>query len=341
MATTAQPAQPVLAFNIWLSQSSNTTEPSPRLSFANKGLDAVYGGGLEYGAVHCFTAEPDTGVSEIIQTKLASHLQSTAASEGSATLIDSTLSFDLRRLFKILEGNQAAAALGRSGKEEATRMLHRLKISKVFDFVGLTEAVSEAREGMEGEMKGEVGEAQGKAFPSTIQDSQEDEDEMLDDLPAAGGKGDEKPPAPAAGPTDTTNQPTRRLLIINDLSQLLMPETRNSWSRGQALLSSFMRSLDHLSRNHNVCTLVICSPSKKPADHFEQRSIFKSCKLKPALGREIGHLVDTHSYVHQMPVGRNSHDQMARVLEIVQDRNGDREGKWAPFECDADGRIVG
>lgn len=337
----ATPAQPILASNIWLSQSSNTNEPPPRLSFANKGLNAVYGGGLEYGAIHCFTAEPDTGASEVIQALLASHLQSTAASGGSATLIDSTLSFDLRRLFKILEGNQATADPGRNGKEEATRMLHRLKISKVFDLVGLNEAVGEMREGMEGETKGEGVKADGKAFPSTIQDSQEDEDEMLDDLPAAGSKGDEKPRAPAPGPAETTGKPTRRLLIINDLSQLLMPETRNSWSRGQALLSSFMRSLLHLSRNHNVCTLVICSPGKKPAEHFEQRSIFKSCKLKPALGREIGHLVDTHSYVHQMPVGRNSYGQMARVLEVVQDRNGDREGKWAPFECDADGRIVG
>lgn len=338
----AAPAQPILASNIWLSQSSNTTEPPPRLSFANKGLDAVYGGGLECGAIHCFTAEPDTGVSEIIQALLASHLQNTASSGGSATLIDSTLSFDLRRLFKILEGNQSATAGPRgNGKEEATRMLHQLNISKVFDFVGLTEAVSEAREGMEGDRKGEVAKAEWRAFPSTIQDSQEDEDEMLDDLPAVGGQADEKPPAPAAGPTETTKQPTRRLLIINDLSQLLMPETRNSWSRGLALLSSFMRSLLHLTRNHNVCTLVICSPSKKFADPFEQRSIFKCCKLKPALGREIGHLVDTHSYVHQIPVGRNSYDQMARVLEVVQDRNGDREGKWAPFECDADGRIVG
>ncbi|CAK4031495.1 Hypothetical predicted protein [Lecanosticta acicola] len=334
----ATPAEPILASEIGHSRVNDTSNAkSPlgmppsrprRLRFENKTLDSAFEGGLGYQSVHCIVSEPDNGASELVHALIASHLRSFL--EARATVIDSTLSFDVRRLFTILGDGEA-------GKDGAMKMLGRLDIMKVFDYVGLTEAVAELRDVLEGKQESGQPNLQpaAKTFPSTIEDSEEDEDEMLDDIPPAGN---EKPqPAPALADT-AEEQPAVRLLIVNNISQLMMPQVKNNYTHGQALIATFMRSLQHLTQSHNICTVLLSNTANKPAKDDEKLSLFKSCALRPALGLGFGYLVDVQTYLHKLPIKRQS-TELAHVLEIVQDRESGRFGRWAAFTCDADGRL--
>jgi hypothetical protein len=79
----------------------------------------------------------------------------------------------------------------------------------------------------------------------------EDEEEMLDALTS---------PSTAAPPSpkDTHNHTDAEshLLIIDNITYVTSPILKNSHVQGQALLTDFMRSLAHITRRHNVCTII-------------------------------------------------------------------------------------
>ena len=72
-----------------------------------KAIDSAYDGGFDYGLVHCITSPPQHGTKELVQSLVSSHVCSSPAV--TATIIDSTLSFDVRRLY---QGRQRAADIG-------------------------------------------------------------------------------------------------------------------------------------------------------------------------------------------------------------------------------------
>lgn len=306
-------AEPLLASNIWLAQQAKDNASPPlkkqKLQSGSKAIDRALQGGLDYGQVNCLTSESDQDAADLLQAYFTTQLCS--APDATATLIDSTNALDIRRLHRSLRATLP-------DKQAAMAALDRAKIMKVFDYVGLTEAVGEMRDGLERRTE--------SFLPSTIADSEEDtEDEMLDDAPpvAAGASG------PRGG----------GLLVISSLSQLLASSLKANYTHAQALLATFLRSLAHLTRQHDLCTIVLSSAHNRPAAaELEALSQFKACTMRPALGIGIGSLVDVVLYLHSLPMkdGR----ERARVLEVVQDRYGMRVGLWAAYSCNADGQLA-
>ncbi|TKA75299.1 hypothetical protein B0A55_07601 [Friedmanniomyces simplex] len=355
---TPAPAEPILASTLWrLHRADQEAPPSNPASRPNKlptglrGLDGALQGGFDYSGISCISAEPNSGARDIILAALVSHLLH--APSATAAVIDTTLSFDLRRLH-----GKLARALRLRGRDarEAMAVLERLQIMKVFDFVGLAESVVEVREGLErgGTASPALGTEQ-VAPRGTIGDSEdEDEDEMLDAPPTRPSK--PTSPAPQEIPNDT---PTPALLIIDSLSQLAAPLIKSNHIQGQALLTSLLRSLSHLTQtHHHLCTLLLNGTTTYPPAKLEEPpSIFSSCALHPALGRTFAYLLDVHLLVHAVPKtagdARRVYDggkleggkdercaEVVEVVEVLLDRGGGRVGKWTGFVVDADGELA-
>lgn len=80
-----------------------------------------------------------------------------------------------------------------------------------------------------------------------------------------------------------------------------------------------------------------------PRRSEDDASIFASVAGKPALGKIYKHHIDTSIFLSSIPktkedaeiafggVGNPSWKNVS-VLEVLNDRHGDREGQWASFE---------
>ncbi|KAF2161742.1 hypothetical protein M409DRAFT_27799 [Zasmidium cellare ATCC 36951] len=339
----AAAAPPMLAADMYTPKADDDTWPTElddlqeppakrqKLNTGVKAIDQALDGGFDFGSIHCITAEPDQEIKEVLQTLLLSHL--CGSTHATTTVIDSSLSFDLLGLYHALESSSKES---QNMNQDAKVMLERLKIMKVFDCIGLAEAVGELRENLEHPPE----DVQAKPVPkSTIEDS-EDEDEMLDDpLPKR------QPPMPA--PDETKKEPPRHLLIIDNISKVISPLIKSNYTNGQAGLASLMRSLRHIAREHELCTVMFSTASNKPATEDDTASLFASCTIRPALGPTFGQLLDVHLYLHQIPSRKvaeadnpGSTVEMVNILEVVQDSIGVRYGRWAPFLCKADGTLT-
>ena len=121
---------------------------------------------------------------------------------------------------------------------------------------------------------------------------------------------------------------------------------------GQAFLSTFHRSLHHLTARRNVCTLLINASVglASATSHYQRKSeddvsIFATTVGKPALGKSYAYLIDLSIFVSSVPKTREdaeaayagneqmkSRCQYVGIFEVLKDRTGDREGNWAAFE---------
>lgn len=232
------------------------------------------------------------------------------------------------------------------------QVLDRLKIIRVFDFIGLTQAVAEVRDWTDAEPLSHNPDVTPKEqlVRGTVPDSQSDggEDEMLmtsSPVRVQPSNTHAKTVMTATTAT-TTTATTGGLLIIDNISRVTMPLLKNDYANGQALLTSLMRSLAHVTVAYDLCTVVIGDGrSKEGSDNSP--SHFSSCSMRPALGNEFGYLLDVHILLHTLPrVSRQPREQQARrdaervhIMEIVQDRHCGRYGRWAPFEVDVDGKL--
>ena len=343
----AFPSEPILASTLWSAFSENSDQPAKRGKLATdcRAIDNALNGGLPYGELCCISAEPDSAVKELSRAFLSSHLLS--APEAEATVIDSTLAFDVRALHKAITatiGDTAEAA------KEALALMGRLKIMKVFDFIGLTECISELRGDLE---DGQSALAQVQPHPNppkgTIGDS-EDEEEMLD-----------SPSPPVQPPQATTESRSasgdnrNSLVMIDNIAHIAAPLLKNNHVQGQALLTSFMRSLSHLAKAYRLCILILNGASSYTGSTAgDSPSSFSSCTLRPALGKTFTYLLDVHLLLHRVPKtaadaravygaqagAKRAHAEMINVLEVAQDRYGGRVGRWAPFAVGEDGRLV-
>ena len=343
------PTEPILASALWTSHLAHTGSHGPskryELSTGCQTVDSALDGGLEYGRVHCISGEADSGLRDLLQAFLVSHLLSSP--EATATTIDTALSFDVRQIHQALV---AAIPTQVHVGRKAMKVLDRLQIMKVFDFVGLTESVSELRDTMEGrEPFPNSPEPQQKAPKGTIGDS-EDEEEMLD---SPSPPSNPLPPRPAVPPQEQA--PSHGLLVIDNINQVATPLLRNNYAQGQALLTTFLRSISHLTKAHNLCTILLNGVTSNTNVREEAPSVFSSYMLRLTLGKTFTYMLDTHMLVHQVPrtsagskeaYGR-SEDRSAQavgvewvyVVEMLQDRNGRRLGRWAPFTVENGGRL--
>ena len=351
----ASPAEPVLASTLWTSHlSTQTREPSDPvanqkiLATGCRSIDNVLVDGLQYGTTTCVSAEADSGARALSQTLLVSHLLSSAYT--TAAVIDTTLSFDVRELHKAMTAEMDGQG---DAVQMSVKVLDRLKIMKVFDFVGLTESIRELRDALEGNVpSADSVKAVQQAPRGTVGDSEdedEDEDEMLDSPTS---------PPPCEKPLleNRVTEVNHSLLIIDNITQVAAPLLKNNLAQGQALLSSFMRSLSHLTKTHHLCTILHNHATSNIYIKEETPSIFSSCTVRPALGKTFAYTLDTHMLLHRAPRGaddakavyggvgadrRQRLAQMCNVVEVLQDRHGGRVGRWAAFNVDDSGRLVG
>lgn len=366
----------------------------------SKAIDEIFagcnsnGGGGEFGLLHYITTSRTEeeeeensrrgggggggGDRDLSLAILAAHLL--RAPDSTAMVIEWTLSsassLDVRRLQRILQVSDSSRGEGDGGgtSERIMEVLGRLNISKVFDAVGLDEALVElggtldaAREQQELQRRQQQQSVRSKGSntvaaaaqegnkTATIGDSEEDDDgEDLEEEEKP-----EKDKAKEAPISTASKSPPATLLLINSISQILTPIIRNNYIQGQALLTSLMRSIADLTKRHQLFTIVLGEAGFRSVAEDETLSAFKSCVMKPAVGYGIGFLVDVHFYLHRPFVGADSQKKMmmmmkngegpagaqsqdrneVSVLEIVEDRRGDRYQSYAPFHFTPDGRL--
>lgn len=359
-------AEPILATSLWnADEPSEPAEPPTkrrRLATRCARVDESLNGGFDYGLISCISSEAESGAKELSYALIAEHLLSSQQAE--ATIVDTTNSFDVRRLHKRLVSGLRPQRNEDDAKAEAVRVLERVRIMKAFDFVGMTECIAELRENLEtGEqMKSHQDsefEPEQEKIPGprgTVGDS-EDEDDMLDDIGPTSPEKPSPPPLKTARPEETTpaDQP-QHLLVIDNITYVASPIIKNSHVQGQALLATFMRSLAHLTRTHDVCTILHnATMTYQPKATTEPTpSIFSSCTLRPALGKSFAYLLDTHLLLHRVALTAadaktvyaahsaipKSSQKLVSVLEVLQDRHSDRVGHWSAFRTDADGNLA-
>ncbi len=117
-----------------------------------------------------------------------------------------------------------------------------------------------------------------------------------------------------------------------------------------------MRSLYLLTTRRRICTILINAMvglNKSIGPNYRRKqeddaSIFASTAGKPALGKKYAHLINTSILLSSIPktkadaeiaYGRDGHRggwETVGVLEVIKDRYGAREGRWATFGILAD-----
>lgn len=112
-----------------------------------------------------------------------------------------------------------------------------------------------------------------------------------------------------------------------------------------------MRSLYILTSRHRICTLLINAvvginrnKNSDPTSESDQNaSLFSSTSGKPALGKTYTSLIDTSILLSSIPktqadaeIAYGEDDRSGwksvGVVEVIKDRNGACEGRWATFE---------
>ncbi|KAH7382222.1 hypothetical protein BKA66DRAFT_570517 [Pyrenochaeta sp. MPI-SDFR-AT-0127] len=345
------------------------------LSTGVKSLDDALDGGLEDGRVVSGSFEPGGGGNELCQTLLVNSLLK--YDNSTAAVIDTTGNFDILRLYSlilthlqrnptVLSSFQPINATSDSEvkvDDVAARVLDRVKIMRVFDFVGVSEAVSEIRDVLEGriavEAKQESIPTEAEKPPAVeipprrtfVADSEDEEDdEMLFDSEATVPEPEPEPecaPAPALEeprlelPQKTTSEhhleeqgPGHgkegsgkvKFILIDNLAQVLNPLLKRDYIQANALASTFLQSLAHLTSIHKLHTMLINPTTKlhepSPTRHAPQNpgqapppqqntqqppqspSIFASSTAIPSLMNVLGRYVDVGLLVTKMPKSR-------------------------------------
>ncbi|KAK7615182.1 hypothetical protein JOL62DRAFT_144584 [Phyllosticta paracitricarpa] len=438
------PIQPLLASDLFsAAKSTRTQQEKERTRTGCKAVDGALKGGIESGqaGLVAVTGDKGSGRTALAFALLSSHLLSSPTTH--ATLIDTASTFDVARLYTTLLSQlrqrrrlaraqlrnqmapqpqqqqvqrQADADAGDDGdeEEEAERVLDRVYHARVFDFVGMVDAVTEVRERLErqtqraergecaeetsmeredAQMPGKEGEKRRglKRIRSDVThiDDTDDEVEEDDDDDAdamvidATGEQQMEPAAKAQrGEAQPVSDGTRGegMIVVDSISHIVGPMMKTNHVQTSAVLSSFLRSLKHLTTSHNLTTLlingaIVWNASRKTASstaHPTQppsrgptyaSSIFSSSShIIPALSPMLAGHVDLHLLLTVQPLSHGDavtlnstagapfqagqrpragkRANQVGVLEVLSDRYGDRVGRWGPFIVDSEGIIV-
>ncbi|KAF2628114.1 hypothetical protein BU25DRAFT_490755 [Macroventuria anomochaeta] len=322
--TSARPAKSLLASSL-LSPSSLTTifdslnisktsvapSDSPYvLQTGVKSLDDALGPTLQSGRVVALSSETSSQRDDLAKTLLVDCLVRYA--EGMVAVVDTTGNFDVVGLYtRILsrlekESDVDGATGDESEKQEreglAARVLDRVVIMRVFDFVGAREAVGELRDGLEGRaIKSENHGAQegrlnaeevnipaemitkeNQSPPpkkTEIADSEDEasdisasDDEMLFDTAAPPATAPTPALLPLAQPEQrdppkAQPQPKLKLILIDNLSHILTPLLKRDAIRSNTLATTFLTTLTNLTRTYALHTILLnpCIPPRTPS----------------------------------------------------------------------------
>ncbi|KAH0265609.1 hypothetical protein KCU91_g11331, partial [Aureobasidium melanogenum] len=282
-------------------------------------IDDALSGGLVYGqdGIYNISGATGTRAAETITLQiLITHLL--ASSTHTATLIDVSGNFDVLNLYKSLLTRLAKTNTNHEENiQQATSILDRVKIMRVFDFEGVIEGLNEL-----------IDDLEGRNIPkNTIGDSQEEEEEVM--LLGNEAKQEKK-----------EEQQTAGLVLINNLSQVLGLLLKNNYAQGQATLASLVRRLRNMAQAHNLCVILL-SWSVSYGNDQERVSIFEAIKARPGLGKSLSYLVDTQILVDAIPRTAKSkgNGDLVNVLEVVYSRGSHQAGKFGVFDVTADGEI--
>lgn len=281
-------------------------------------------------------------------------------------------------------------------------MLDRVKILRAFDIEGAVEAIAEIRDLLgtkqkpmaasgleEHDVTGSGMQDEGKAPRGTVQDSQadDDDDELLLETYDASVKSSmprdtktaiAEPDNARQSPLGAKTSHDQAMLVMDDLSSIFMPLIRANYTRGQALLDTFLRSLRHLHTQHHLTSILVnavvnvyrrgltndeTSTGPPPRPTETSPSIFASACQKPALGRGLDRWLDYHLFVHAIPhtekdakyemmgtsaaaqgttVDEADHRAKVRyvhIAEVLLDRSGPRTERFGAFDVGLDGLI--
>ncbi|KAL8763635.1 MAG: hypothetical protein Q9184_000635 [Pyrenodesmia sp. 2 TL-2023] len=332
----------------------------------------VLEGGFRYGEVTTVAGAPGTGKTTLAYHLIASHL--IADKNGHVALI-ATTDPPLVRLRDVLISrlarNDHNPAFEESGyvykkqsavtrltpdiMQKVSSMLERVRISRVFDFPGLAEALSEFGATVDEDYRVET-ESLGTGERKRRRSIADSEDNSVDDLPEVLNA--ERPETAGPAKVSTPDSIPARMIIVDNIANVVGSMMTKSQVQGHALLASFMRCLHHLTKRRHICTLLLNAVvglhlqstqyHRRPDD---QVSVFASVPAKPALGKHFSYLVDTSIFLAALPRSKDDADvaygdacqgrkfEEVRVIEVLKDRYGGREGRWSPFTVEASGDI--
>lgn len=285
--------------------------------------------------------------------------------------MDPAGNFDVIKLHQVLSSH---VALGKSSDngiviDDLEDVLERVKLMRVFDFIGLNEAINELKGDLEHPVEGiQQASPTPKQTRLFVADSEDEDEDML----FGGSPEEETRQIPQAGAESTEDSSKQSwLLLIDRVAQIINPILKTNYVQGQALITTLFRSLTHLSRNYNLCTILINNvvavksrtsrqsfeqsedePGRsenpiplEPRSMIEQPSIFASNTVRPALGKTFAGCIDLHLLLSSLPLKKRDaqliygahpdHVQhrvnVAHVLEVITDRWDGRVGRWAAF----------
>ncbi|KAL9001896.1 MAG: hypothetical protein Q9188_005156 [Gyalolechia gomerana] len=364
--STAAPA--LLASNLLaVEKNHNRVTPAPASSGSHT-IDKEALEGFRYGEITSIAGPTGTGKTTLAYQAIASHL--IAKDTGEVALI-ATTELSLARLRDVLVHRITTHDQGpkyhNSGyvyrKQSSTKqsicetsdsvisMLDRVQICRVFDFPGVAEAVTEFGAKLEDDDRSNEVETIAKEHKSarTVADSEDE----------AKGEVSPEPDGERHGKADATSDqaigPERaRMIVIDNMANVVGSMMAKSPVQGHAILASFMRSLHHLTKQRHVCTLIVNAAVGlrpqgtqyhcKANDHV---SMFASITGRPALGKHFTYLVDASIYLSTLPRSKEDADvaygevhgakrfNEVRVIEVLKDRYGSREGRWSAFNITA------
>ncbi|KAL8825762.1 MAG: hypothetical protein Q9170_007669 [Blastenia crenularia] len=334
---------------------------SGNLSIDREALD----GGFRYGEITTIAGGTGTGKTTLAYQAIVSHL--VTYKEGQVALI-ATTEPALARLRNILvariekrdmdpeyhesgyvyskQSRTAQPAQNDSGSFLA--MLDRVRISRVFDFPGVAEAITEFGTQIEDSERsnGTNNDAEENWRSQGIVDS-EDEDEILTE---ANGERHSRTVVTKNHASGLERRLYASMIVIDNIANVVGSMMTKSQVQGHAILATVMRSIHHLARRRNICVVIVNAAVGFQPQHTQYHrkesddvSMFASTPGKPALGKHFAYLVGTSIYLSTLPRSKEDADTAysdvhgakqfheVRIIEVLKDRYGSREGRWCAF----------
>src|ERR1700712_3409079 len=117
----AMAVEAISASSLWSTDESSDSFPPAvkkrRLATGCAQIDESLDGGFDYGSISCISSEAESGGKEVSYSVIATHLLLSSKCE--ATIVDTTNSFDVRRLHKRLVSGLRERSDGDDAKTEA------------------------------------------------------------------------------------------------------------------------------------------------------------------------------------------------------------------------------
>ncbi|KAH7082195.1 hypothetical protein FB567DRAFT_447358 [Paraphoma chrysanthemicola] len=295
---------------VWEMGVGKGKEEEGEIGTGVKSVDDALGGGVRGGRVMGVWGESGGGGMDVCRALLVDALLKRP--EGTAAVVDTTGNFDVLKLYtlivsrlqrdaEVLKSVRVATGCGEEEKVEevAAKVLDHVKIMRVFDFVGVREAIGEIRDDLEGRKpaRGKEEEAQQEpvAIPqppepvvdpepqpvpkrTVVQDSEDededDDEEMLfntstppapEPLPPAQNTAPTPSPPhqPQPNPPDSSTPNKPSFILIDNLTQVLTPLLKKDSIQAHALATTFLHTLNHLTATHNLHTILL-NPATLP-----------------------------------------------------------------------------